>query len=182
MKALSVLGRWSSRVLIGMLGLLLVLNLYVLCARALFDVKQPTVFGFTNAVVISGSMSGSIEVDDMVVTRAQGGYEPGDIVLFESGESLVVHRIIESEDAGFVTKGDANNAPDPMILDPDRIVGKVIAVVPGVGLAVSFLQSPLGIGLLVVLAAIVVAVMLLQDRKPTNVSPVQANKEGEIHG
>ena len=46
-----------------LLALLLALNLYVLAAQRLFHVETPTVFGYSTAVVLTGSMSGTIEPD-----------------------------------------------------------------------------------------------------------------------
>ncbi len=59
--------------------MLLAANLYVLAAQRL-GVKDPAVLGLRSAVVLTGSMSGAIEPDDLVVTHAETAYAAGDII------------------------------------------------------------------------------------------------------
>lgn len=140
-----------------LLLLMLASNLYTLYARKAKGVIQPTVFGYSSAVVVSGSMSGAIEVNDMIFTKACDDYAVGDIIMFVSGKSAVTHRIVERTEDGFITKGDANNTPDAQIVTVENIVGKVIFVVPGFGLLIGFLQTPrglIGVSLLLLLLAL----------------------------
>lgn len=134
-----------SLLLCAVLVFVLASNLYTLYARRVSGVIQPTVLGCSCAVVVSGSMSGTIEVNDLVVTKRCGSYAVGDIIMFRSGGSAVTHRIVELTEEGFVTKGDANNAPDMETVAPGNVVGKVIFVVPGFGLLIGFLQTPQGL-------------------------------------
>lgn len=165
MKTLKIIGRVCSIIITLLAVLLLAFNLYTLAARWLTDDPQPDVFGFSTAVVISGSMSGSIEVNDMVVIRARDSYAVGDVVTFISGDSLVTHRIIGEEGDSFITRGDANNSPDPDLLHPALIVGKVVAVIPGIGRAIEFLRTPLGMtGLVLVGFALIEIPALLRRR------------------
>ena len=45
----------------------------------------------------------------------------------------------------YATKGDANDSADNFSVPSSAVVGKVVAVLPNVGKAVGFLQSPLGL-------------------------------------
>ena len=56
-------------------------------------------------------------------------------------------------------QGDANNAPDTFRPSAENIVGKVVLVLPGFGNVAAFLQTPLGI--FVVVAAAVVLWLLI---------------------
>ena len=145
MKVIKTTGRIISLILTILIAFILVCNLYTIAARYIGGRQQPAVFGFSTAVVISGSMSGCLEVNDMVIIREAKDYSVGDVVTFKSGENLVTHRIIARQGEGFVTKGDANNTPDLDLLDPGLIVGRVVAVIPGVGKAIEFMRTPLGI-------------------------------------
>lgn len=96
--------------------------------------------GFQPRIVASGSMRPSLEVGDLVIavpTPTQN-IEVGDVVLFitESGSIPIIHRVIEIETDGneymFVTKGDANNAPDDPIFPADKVF-KLAYTVPYVG-------------------------------------------------
>lgn len=103
-------------------------------------------FGYGSAVVLSGSMSGALEIDDLVITRATGDYELGDIIIFQGGGGMVVtHRIIETDERGFITKGDANNAADPEPVPRDAVLGEVVRVIRGGGRISDFVRSPVGI-------------------------------------
>lgn len=51
------------------LALLLAAEIYVLAAENIFKKQNATVFGFKTAVVLTGSMSGTIEPNDLIVTQ-----------------------------------------------------------------------------------------------------------------
>lgn len=131
------------------LALILVCNLYFIGVKSLTG-EHPTLFGWSMAVVISGSMSPAIEVDDMVIIHRQSEYECGDVVMYKDGDSLVTHRVAEVTDTGYITKGDANNTPDPPIA-ADRVVGKTVLVIPKIGRLTSAARTPLGMCILVMI-------------------------------
>jgi hypothetical protein len=64
------------------------------------------------------------------------GIRPGDVVVFRlpGSSGTVVHRTVSFSKKRFVTKGDANEAPDPWVTDPDAVMGKVCYVCAGNGL------------------------------------------------
>lgn len=131
------------------LGTLLVCNMYLIFMGRVMGVEHPTIFGYSIAVVVSGSMEPSLSVDDLLVNRLQSHYKEGDIITFQSGNSLTTHRIVRISDKGYVTQGDANNAPDQEIISPEAVVGQVVQVIPKVGRILAFLKTPLGMILLV---------------------------------
>lgn len=132
---------WAATALVA---LLLVCNLYTIGARVVGGVEHPTIFGWSWAVVISGSMEDTIQVDDLVVIHRQESYRAGDIITFHSGNTVVTHRIIGEDATGFITKGDANNAPDIHPVQPAHVIGKVVWVIGGVGTLIGYLRTPLG--------------------------------------
>ena len=144
-RILAVAWRILRIVLVRLVSLVLISNIYILASRKLFGVKAPTFLGFSSAVVLTGSMSGTIEPGDMILSHRQKDYEVGDIITFADGSSTVTHRIIEILPEGYRTKGDANNAPDGG--DPvkkEAVVGKVILVIPKIGRVIRFVQTPFG--------------------------------------
>ena len=102
----------ANTLLIGALLLVLAANCYMMFARFVLHEQQPDVLGYSSAVVISGSMSGSIEINDMILIHEEDTYAVGDVITFYSGSSLVTHRIVGETERGFITKGDANNTAD----------------------------------------------------------------------
>lgn len=159
MRGLKTAGKIISKVMVILLALLVVLNFYTVVMQQALGRKQTSVFGFSSAVVISGSMEPAIHVDDMVIIRKQKSYELRDIVMYESGQSMVTHRIVGLEDGAYITRGDNNNTDDPTVSE-ERIAGKVVCIIPGAGKVISFIQSPLGMCILVLLAA---AMLILPD-------------------
>lgn len=142
----AVAGRIGCAGLLLLLCLLLLYNGYMLFARYVLGDPMPTVFGYCMAGVVSGSMEPEIRVGDLIVTRSQVTYAQGDIILFyEPGSgSYITHRILLSSGGQYVTKGDANDTEDRFRVTDASVVGKVVAVCPGFGYVVGFLQSPLG--------------------------------------
>lgn len=125
----------------------------------------PSVFGHSAAVVTSGSMEPSISVDDVVVLKSQDSYSVGDVVTFASGSSLVTHRIVGESGGLFVTQGDANNAPDLEQISYEAVVGKVIAVIPVIGVVMGYLKTPEGIAVILSVGLLLVASLVLGGMK-----------------
>ncbi len=144
-RVLHCVGQALRILLLVFLGLVLIGNIYVAVARNFLGRKNPTVFGFTASVVLTGSMSGSIEVNDIVITHRQDSYAVGDVITFDAGGSSATHRIIAADDEGYHTKGDANNTADMMPTEQDAVIGKVILVIPRIGALFGFIRTPLGI-------------------------------------
>lgn len=152
-KALTVLWRVLKTLVLVIAGILLLSNLYRLAAREIFKVKDPTVFGYSSAVVLTGSMSGTVNPDDLIITHKQSEYKVGDIVMYQTGGTPVTHRIIYENEKGYRTKGDANNTDDGTDIPKEDVVGKVVLVIPKIGAAVRLARTP--IGMLSLFAAII---------------------------
>ncbi|MCX8180553.1 MAG: signal peptidase I [Thermofilaceae archaeon] len=97
------------------------------------------------AVVTSWSMEPTLHVGDLIVVKGTHEPEIGDVVVYvkPNGE-LIVHRLIEIRHtlAGveYITKGDANAWPDPPVY-PNQLKGKVILVVPYIGVLRLFFEK-----------------------------------------
>lgn len=147
MQVVRIIMRIVRTAAISMLAFILVCNVYFIAAKAVTG-EHATLFGWSAAVVISGSMSPTIEVDDMVIIHRQASYECGDIIMYKDGKSFVTHRVVEVTENGYITKGDANNTTDQPI-SADRAVGKTVLVIPKVGRFSAVAQTPLGMCVLV---------------------------------
>ena len=152
-KALTVLWRVLKALVLVIAGILLLSNLYRLAAREIFKVKDPTVFGYSSAVVLTGSMSGTIEPDDLIITHKQSDYMVGNVVMYQTDGTPVTHRIVSESDKGYRTKGDANNTDDGTDIPKEDVVGKVVLVIPKIGAVIRFVRTP--IGMLSLFAAII---------------------------
>lgn len=135
-------------VALSCVGIFLGCNIYLWNAQSLTGNALPMPFGVGVAVVLSGSMEPELSVDDVIFVRQQDSYAEGDVVVFQSGGSVVVHRIVKLDGETVVTKGDANNTNDAE-MNVSAIKGIVTGHVDGLGALVRLLKSPMvSIGLL----------------------------------
>lgn len=124
-----------------LIGGILGLQLYSWNSSSLTGNILPMPFGVGSAVVLSGSMEPTIMTNELIIVRAEENYAPGDIVVYQNGRVLVVHRIVRMDGETVTTRGDANNTDDQPVA-ADQIKGKVIAHIPKVGSLVRMLKSP----------------------------------------
>jgi signal peptidase I len=111
-------------------------------------------------IVASGSMIPTLNISDFVIINHNipfSNLKVGDIIVFESPGSLIpneqhetiVHRIVHIstgiEGRVITTKGDANDGSIPYIdypLRQENYVGKVVYVIPKLGLVTKMLSPP----------------------------------------
>lgn len=148
-KILRYAGKTAQLLITALLAFLLACNLYLIMMERIMGVDHPTIFGFSTAVVASGSMEPALSVDDLVLNHTEDSYGQGDIITFQNGNSLTTHRIVEVTDKGYVTQGDANNTVDLDVIPPKAVVGRVVWAIPYVGSMLAFLRSPLGMVILI---------------------------------
>lgn len=122
-------------------GLVLGVNVYLWNARSLTGNALPMPFGVGAAVVLTGSMEPTIMADDLIIVKAQETYTPDEVVVYQSGNLLVVHRIVDIDGDLVTTQGDANNAPDEPV-ELSRLKGSVVGVIPKAGAFVRLLKTP----------------------------------------
>lgn len=131
------------RALLILCGAILGVNVYLANARSLAGNQLPMPFGVGAAIVLTGSMEPTLSAGDLILVRETDSVAVGDIVVYQSGGSLVVHRVIHLEEDSVTTQGDANNAPDEPVPLSD-IRGSVLLRIPYAGSVVSLIKSPIG--------------------------------------
>jgi signal peptidase len=83
--------------------------------------------------VMSGSMSPALTPGDLVIVKAiaPSTINIGDVVTIKSGEFVYTHRVVEKLGGDrFSLKGDANEDPDPNLVEASQIIGKVVLIFP----------------------------------------------------
>ncbi len=115
--------------------------IYSLNARFILGNPMPMPFGIGTSVVLSGSMEPALSVNDLIVVRETDEFYVNQIVVFQSGSSLTVHRIIGIDGDRVITQGDANNTADAPVTQ-DAIKGEVILAIPYAGILVDLLKRP----------------------------------------
>lgn len=127
-------------VLLTLVGLIVGVRLYQWNASSLAGNQLPMPLGVGTAVVMSGSMEPVLSTNDLIIITKADSYQEGDIVVYQSANSLVVHRIVDIQGDMVTTKGDANNTQD----EPFRnvyIKGKLWLAIPGVGMLTRIVKS-----------------------------------------
>ena len=137
-------------IVFSFIGIVLGLFVYTQNAKGLLKDKMPMPFGYGMSVVLSGSMESRLSVDDLVIIKATDNYKVNDIVLFQDGNSLVIHRIIKIDGDTVTTKGDANNVADEPI-QKSQIKGVLVYDIAGLGAVVNILKQPVSV--FIILAA-----------------------------
>lgn len=150
--------------------MIIMVVLIFITAQSKFTGKEPALFNHRLYVVDSGSMSPTIPIDSMIIVRESEPHEinKGDVITYygHSKNSRVTHRVVDIENQGelFTTKGDANEINDPMLLEGKKIVGKVIVTIPYIGKIFRFLNTKLGMGILISLSILWIIVPTISKR------------------
>ena len=148
-------------------GAILGVNVYSFNANRLVGNRMPMPFGCGAAVVLSGSMEPALSKDDLIIVRKSNNLAVNDIVVFQDGNSLIVHRIIETDGKTVTTKGDANNASDQPVSISD-IKGKVVFSIPFVGKIVNLIKTPVGILLVIIAAIALIEIPHIKEKRKHN--------------
>lgn len=106
-------------------------------------------FGYKFYDVLTGSMSPTIKPGSLIVVKEIDDTEikEGDIITFKgnSTSNITTHRVVEvieeNKNIKFQTKGDANDVLDPMLIDGNLLVGKVVFDIPYMGQVMSFINQ-----------------------------------------
>ena len=129
-------------VLLSLVALIVGVNIYAINASRVAGNALPMPFGIGATVVLSGSMEPELSTGDLLIVVKDSEYELEDVVVYQSGKSAVVHRIIDIDGESITTKGDANNAPDDPIT-VEHIKGRVLWAIPYAGYAVNIIKTPI---------------------------------------
>jgi len=124
-------------------------------------------YGNDIMVIKSDSMVPALMPHDLIIVQRTGIDEinKGDIIAFDShmqGIEIIAHRAIAVGDddgkLGIDTKGDNLEEPDPWTVYEEDLIGKVIDIIPTVGI---FFIDPVRYSLVAVI--IIIAISLLKD-------------------
>ncbi len=140
-------------------------------------------------VVSSGSMEPVLKVNDVLIVRDGGSWQNlkiGDIIVFNRpvGEDrVIVHRIvdidIDADGARIIrTRGDANPASIPGTDYPirqDNYIGKVIYVLPGIGIITKVISPPVNYIIIAIILAILFFNRLGKKSSDKNATPAKAD-------
>ena len=161
--------------------IVLVIIAIIICAYSVFSIKvlnkgYVNFFGYSIFEVATGSMKDEIDIGDAVLVKINEDYDVGDIVTYQSGNDYITHRVISKTDGYVITKGDANNVNDNPI-DGSLVLGKVVKIMPKVGIWKKVILTPKVI-ILILLTLFVFSILFSYDGSAIKiVSSKKAQKE-----
>lgn len=132
--------------------LIIFASIYIVQTKILHK-EYADIFGYTGFEVITGSMSGTIEVGDVIIVQITKDVTENEIIVYKEGNSFITHRIIKVNEQNIITKGDANNSEDKEI-DREQVLGKVIKIIPNIAIWKKVLSTP------VVFVSIITTILL----------------------
>ncbi len=118
-----------SNFLFIILLILLSISFYSWVQISIIHKPYSSFMGYSIFEVVTGSMSGTIEINDYIIVKETKDIKLKDIITFKDKDSLVTHRVMEIKSDSIVTKGDANNSED-IELKYEDVIGKVVYVLP----------------------------------------------------
>ncbi|RNB87763.1 signal peptidase I [Brevibacillus fluminis] len=136
------------QVISGVLLVFVLVNLLFYTSAKWNADHMPGVAKWRFLSVLTGSMEPTLQAGDLIVVERYGTTEPrpGEIVTFwedQAHQSVITHRIVQRLHNGYLqTKGDANVVKDGGWTAPDRVVGRMVAVIPHLASIYHFLQKP----------------------------------------
>lgn len=163
-------------IIFSIISLVLGLTIYTINARNVNGQKLVMPFNKTIAFVLTGSMEPTIGVNDLIVVEKTRSYEVNDIVVYQSNNSLIVHRIISIDGEIVRTAGDNNNGALDEPININAIQGEVIKIYPFFGLVLKIMRTPIAI-LLILSLAIIFFILSYKKEDQENKDKVQTLKE-----
>ena len=131
----------AAAVVCRIFGTVILLAVLAVC----LPLSVPKLLGYQVYDVVSGSMDPAIPVHSVVLVQpaAPENIQPGEIVAYRSGSSVVIHRLVENHivEGELVTKGDANAEPDPLKVEYAGVLGTVTAHIPFIGIYAGALNT-----------------------------------------
>lgn len=132
--------------------------------------EVPNFAGVGVLIVLSDSMYPAFKSGDMIITQKTdpSDIKQGDIIAFfdpNNDSAVVSHRVTEvavGEDGAprFRTRGDANDSEDQAEVPGDKLIGRIVGSVPGLGSVAMFLQTTPG---MIVCVVVPLALLVLYD-------------------
>lgn len=152
------------------------MSIYYLIQVKVLNKGYANIFGYTFFEVATGSMSGTIEIGDIVIVQLTKDINENDIIVYQKDNSFITHRLIHKQDENLITKGDANNVQDEGITI-DSVIGKVIKIIPQISVWKRILSSPIIIAMIILVIIVVGFTISYTDKEKVEKDDRKKKKE-----
>lgn len=165
MKIVKRISKWLFWIILVLVALYSVIIIF---QKLIWKDKTPSIFGYKNFIVLTGSMEPTLNIGDIVITKETTEIQEQDIISFreKNSNSVITHRVVEIKEKNekiiYITKGDANSGNDTELLSIENIEGKYSFKIPFVGKIILFLQKPIG---MIILCLIFSIFLMIESKK-----------------
>ncbi len=153
-----------ANIILKTISILIIILLIITIIRSLVF-KKTDIFGYRVYLIMSGSMEQEISVEDAILVRETNQLLKGDIIAFQNGNSVTVHRIVNIKTEGnkklYQTKGDNNNIEDSNLVEQNQIKGKYVMKISGLGKIAMFFKRNL---IFVILSLVILTAVFIIKR------------------
>lgn len=146
------------------------LTLYTISVKRVTGKQLVMPFNKTIAVVLTGSMEPTITTDDLIVIEKTNDYKLNDIVVFQDGNLIVVHRIVSIDGEEIITAGDNNDGSTDDPIRESDIYGEVVDIIPILGLILKIVKSPIGVTIIIGTAIFLLVLSYRHEKEESNKS------------
>ena len=150
-------------ILIMVVVVITIIGLYYMAQVKILNKDYANIFGYTFFEVATGSMATTINIGDIVVVKVNEAFKENDIIVYKEENSFITHRVIKIDGQDLITRGDANNSEDKPIKS-DQILGKVIYIIPKIGIWRRVLASPEILGMIIISIILLGVVLMLTSK------------------
>ena len=150
-------------ILIMVVVVITIIGLYYMAQVKILNKDYANIFGYTFFEVATGSMANTINIGDIVVVKVNEAFKENDIIVYKEENSFITHRVIKIDGQDLITRGDANNSEDKPIKS-DQILGKVIYIIPKIGIWRKVLASPEILGMIIIFIILLGIVLMLTSK------------------
>lgn len=128
-------------IIIVIISIIVIIALIYVVQTKVMKKENANLFGFTAFEVATGSMSGTIEIGDVVLVKITDEISENDIIVYKQENNFITHRALKIDGDTIITKGDANSSED-MPIKKEQLFGKVIKIIPNVAIWKKVLTTP----------------------------------------
>ena len=151
-------------ILLIIVTLLILVGIYYIIQIKILKNDFANLCGYTFFEVATGSMENTISIGDVVIVKLTKDVNENDIIVYKDDNNFITHRLIKKQNDKLITRGDANNSDDKPI-DKDQILGKVIYIVPKMGIFRKIFISKEILGLVIAILILLGILFVYEAKK-----------------
>ncbi len=151
-------------ILLIIITLLILVGIYYIIQIKVLKNDFANLCGYTFFEVATGSMENTINIGDVVIVNLTKDVNENDIIVYKDDNNFITHRLIKKQTDKLITRGDANNSEDKPI-NEDQILGKVIYIVPKMGIFRKIFISKEILGLVIAILILLGILFVYEAKK-----------------